>query len=234
MAATWWFRRRVEIAWRERLTHELHAAYFRDGFFFRQTTGPGAIADPGQRIVRDVNRLVEDLTRFCQSTVSGMLAAVWASARLVLLMGNRGWLYLAMIIAYCWLALKQRDWMTPALVRGMLNAKTSKLSGLYRDAHSVLAQHAESIISFGGVAAETRRIRERFQATMEQMRAWNRQMVKEAWAKGISRRIFENTFTQSLYQIPVLSALHPLKVPDTAPERVRMQANADLLAEMRL
>ena len=50
----------------------------------------------------------------------------------------------------------------------------------------------------------------------------------------ISRRIFENTFTQSLYQIPVLSALHPLKVPDTAPERVRMQANADLLAEMRL
>ena len=131
--------------------------------------------------MRDVNRLVEDLTRFCQSTVSGMLAAVWASARLVLLMGNRGWLYLAMIIAYCWLALKQRDWMTPALVRGMLNAKTSKLSGLYRDAHSVLAQHAESIISFGGVAAETRRIRERFQATMEQMRAWNRQMVREEW-----------------------------------------------------
>ena len=47
--------------------------------------------------------------------------------------------------------------------------------------HTHPAQHAESIISFGGVAAETRRIRERLEATMEQMRAWNRQMVKEEW-----------------------------------------------------
>jgi len=33
----WWVRTRIDLAWRKQLTEKLHAIYFQDAVFYRQT-----------------------------------------------------------------------------------------------------------------------------------------------------------------------------------------------------
>ena len=229
-AASFWFRRRVEICWQKKITDGLHTAYFHDNFFYRQTLRPEPIADPGQRIVRDVMMLTGQLTRFCQGTISCCLEASWAVARLCWLMPDRWW-YAPLIVAVQWLTILWRNWFANALKRGMLSAKASRASGVYRDAHSKLANNAESIISFGGVAAEARRIMAKLDETLQLSRKMNNAMLRDTVAMNVSRELIGMTMTYSLTHLPFIGANHPLKVADTASEELRMQANANMLGE---
>ena len=229
-AAGFWFRRRVEICWQKKITDGLHTAYFHDNFFYRQTLRPEPIADPGQRIVRDVMMLTGQLTRFCQGTISCCLEASWAVARLCWLMPDRWW-YAPLIVAVQWLTILWRNWFANALKRGMLSAKASRASGVYRDAHSKLANNAESIISFGGVAAEARRIMAKLDETLQLSRKMNNAMLRDTVAMNVSRELIGMTMTYSLTHLPFIGANHPLKVADTASEELRMQANANMLGE---
>ncbi len=227
-----WLLRRAEIAWQKELTTRLHAKWFGSMQFYQQTNSPTAIPDPAQRIVRDVRMLSGQLSSLCYGSVSSVLDTAFAVARLVYHMPGRSY-YVPLIAMYSWVMLLGRNYLTPALLRGMLMAKQSRISGAWRDAHSKLATHAEAIISFGGVGAEARRIAEKLDDSLRLSRRLTLIMVREDLVKGVTRSIFSQTFTQCLYQLPVLSAFHPMKVPATASQEVRMRANANLLGEMQ-
>ena len=230
-SAGWWFRRRVEIAWQKKITDGLHDSYFHDNFFYTQTLKLNAVADPGQRIVRDVMMLTGQLTRFCQSSLSCTLEASWAVVHLIWRMPDR-WYFAPLIIVVQWLTIKWRNWFASALKRGMRSAKASQARGAYLDAHSKLARGAEAIISLGGVKAEAQRIAGKLHETLQLSKKMNIDMFRDTVAMGVSKDIIGMTMTYALAHIPLLSASHPLKVTSQATEELRMQANANLLSEM--
>ena len=227
-----WLLRRADIAWEKELTTRLHAKWFGTMRFYHQANTANAIPDPAQRIVRDVKSVSRQLSSLCYRSVSSVLDAVFAVTRLVYHMPGRAY-YVPLIVVYSWVMLLGRNYLTPALLRGMLMAKQSRISGAWRDAHSKLATHAEAIISFGGVDAEARRIAEKLDESLSLSRRFTLIMVREDIVKDVTRRIISQTFMECLYQLPVLSALHPMKVPATASQAVRMRANANLLGEMQ-
>ena len=227
-----WLLRRADIAWEKELTTRLHAKWFGTMRFYHQANSANAIPDPAQRIVRDVKSVSHQLASLCYRSVSSVLDAVFAVTRLVYHMPGRAY-YVPLIVVYSWVMLLGRNYLTPALLRGMMMAKQSRISGAWRDAHSKLATHAEAIISFGGVGAEARRIAEKLDESLSLSRRFTLVMVREDIVKDVTRRIISQTFMECLYQLPVLSAFHPMKVPATASQAVRMRANANLLGEMQ-
>ena len=232
----WWMRTRVSIAWRRKLTERLHATYFGDEVYYRQTTCANAIADPPQRIVSDVSMLLSGhhgaLTSTVQSYITTTLGASHAMWRLWFNLPAQRWV-VPFIIVWSYSTMAFRNYFAPAMRNATIMAKSSRISGAYRDSHSRLSRYAESIISFGGVAAEKSRITARLQETLNN--AWENaaNMVREDLAMGLVGESFLGTMVEyALVHIPMISAFHPLKVSSSASEERRMQANADVLAEM--
>ena len=79
---SWWFRTRVEIAWSKRLTTEMHASYFQSQAYYRQQNLPNRIVDPGQRIVRDVQSMMMQMTPWLQMVISSIVNTVNSCVRL--------------------------------------------------------------------------------------------------------------------------------------------------------
>ena len=153
-AASWWFRTRINIQWRKHLVEKLHGAYFSDMVYYRQTTWDDSIPDPAQRIVSDVMMLLDNydsLSGMVQSYLSESLGAAHSVWRLWVHIPEQRWLSL-FVIAWSWGNLTFRNYFAPAMMRATLMAKSSRVSGMYRDAQSKLAQHAERIIAFVSAA----------------------------------------------------------------------------------
>lgn len=56
--------------------------------------------------------------------------------------------------------------------------------------------------------------------------------VRENFAMNLVGEVLSATMTYALVHMPVISAGHPLKVAADATEELRMEANANILAEM--
>ena len=65
-------------SWTSLPQKSLHTMYFNDDLFYRQTTWPDAISDPGQRITRDIEMLAMELRIFCTSLINESLQSVQA------------------------------------------------------------------------------------------------------------------------------------------------------------
>ena len=166
--------------------------------YYRQTTWGDSIPDPGQRITRDIGMLAFELRIFCTSLVNEILRAVQAVWRIYWLLPEQRWL-IPFIICWSWGNLAFRNFFSPALERGLLMAKQSRISGAFRDAHSRLAQHGEGVISFGGVAAEARRLNSRLDATLALSRRMSWLFIKERFTMSISGEIVSRTIIAGIW-----------------------------------
>lgn len=221
----------AQYAWREQLQGKLHDTYFADGTFYRQTTWANAIPDPGQRITRDIQMLVMELRIFCTSMVSDILMSSQACWRIYWEIPEQRYLIPLIFVWTCG-NLTFRNWFSPALERGMLTAKSSRLYGVFRDSHSKLSANAESIINFGGVGAEAQRLADRLDDTLNNSKRLTMLFLRERFTMSLSGEVVSQTITSCLIQLPVISPSHRLKVAASATEAARMQANADMLSEM--
>ena len=209
-AAAWWMRTRIGICWRERLTEKLHAVYFSDTIYYRQSSWADGVADPAQRIASDVSTLVgaaggggssyaaySGLTSLLQSYISTTVGATNAVWRLWFLMPDQRWL-VPFVFVWSYSNLYFRNWFAPAMMRATLMAKASRISGAYRDAQGRLSQHAEAIISFGGVAAERRRLLSKLEESLENSRQLTLVYLRENLAMNLVGEVFSATLTHVL------------------------------------
>ena len=194
-SATSWFRIKITYAWMEKLQGKLHATYFKDDIFYRQTTWPDAIADPGQRITRDIEMLAMELRIFCTSLVAEIMSSAQAMWRVWFLMPKQRYI-IAFVVAWSYANLAFRNWFAPALKRGIMMANASKVRGAFRDAHSKLASHAEAIISFNGVAAEARRLDGRLEDSLEISRQMTWEHIKEHFSMSLMGEVISQTITR--------------------------------------
>ena len=115
-SAKQYFRVRVAYAWRQQLQDKLHDTYFRDMNYYRQTTWDNSIADPGQRITRDIGMLAFQLRVFCTSSVNESLSTIQTAIRIWFALPNERWL-IPLIVAWSWLNLAIRNVIAPAIER---------------------------------------------------------------------------------------------------------------------
>jgi putative ATP-binding cassette transporter len=238
-SASWWMRTKIGIVWRQVLTEKLHRVYFEDTIYYRQTTWPDGVPDPAQRIASDVSTLVgtagnyEGLTSLLQSYISTTLGATNAVWRLYFLMPDQRWL-VPFVFAWSYGNLTFRNWFAPAMMRATLMAKGSRISGAYRDAQGRLSQHAEAIISFGGVPAEQRRLLSKLEESLENSRQLTMVYLRENLAMNLVGEVFSATMTHALVHFPMLSPSYAHKAAPGASEELRMEANANILGEIVL
>ena len=118
---TSWSRMRITYAWQAQLQDKLHATYFKESLFYRQTTWPDAIPDPGQRITRDISVLSFELRMFCTSSINDSLASVQSIFRVWTLMPDQRYM-VPFVICWTYANLAFRNYFSPALERGMVMA----------------------------------------------------------------------------------------------------------------
>lgn len=241
-AAAWWMRTRIGIAWRKRLTEKLHDVYFSNGMYYWQTE----IEDPAQRIASDVSTLVGTadnyvgtvdnnvgLTSLLQSYISTILGVSNAIWRLWFQIPGQRWL-VPFVFAWSYGNLAFRNWFVPAMMRATLMARSSSISGAYRDAQGRLSHHSEAIIALGGVAAEERRLFSKLEESLENSRQLALVYVRESLAMNLVGEVFSATMTHALVHFPMLSSSYSIKATANASEELRMQANANILGEIAL
>lgn len=233
MSTKTWFRMRVTYAWQKQLQDRLHATYFREGTFYTQTmrSGDKLIGDPGQRMTREVRELVMELRIFCTQLFNGSLDCAVAFYRIWTLLPQQRYI-IPIVVTWSFLNLRIRELASPALHRGMLMAKSSRVNGAFRDAHSKLAQHAESVISFGGIQAEAQRLTECLGESLDVSGALIWLRVKEMATMQMIGMVISQTLTSCMIHLPMITPAHHLKAPPGASEAARMQANAAILKEM--
>jgi putative ATP-binding cassette transporter len=197
------------------------------------------VNDPAQRIASDVSTLIgtagnyEGLTTLLQSYISTGLGASNAVWRLWFQIPDQRWL-VPFVFVWSYGNLTFRNWFAPAMMRATLMAQSSSISGAYRDAQGRLLQHAEAIISFGGVVAEQRRLFSKLEESLENSRRLILVYARENLAMNLVGEVFSATMTHALVHFPMLSPSYPTKAAAGASQELRMQANADILGEIVL
>ena len=93
------------------------------------------------------------------------------------------------------------------MMRATLMAKASRISGAYRDAQGRLSQHAEAIISFGGVAAERRRLLSKLEESLENSRQLTLVYLRENLAMNLVGEVFSATLTHVLVRRTIIPGI---------------------------
>lgn len=107
------------------------------------------MTDVDQRITRDVDRVCDDLAALVPTMVKPVVDVCWFTWQLYTLTGHRG-----LAIAYLYMAAGFGCLRAVTPDFGRLAAEELRLEGTFRNAHTRLRAHAESVAFFGGGARE--------------------------------------------------------------------------------
>ncbi|DBA67674.1 TPA: hypothetical protein ACH3X2_001266 [Trebouxia sp. C0005] len=153
----------LAMTWRRRLTTAAHARYFKGNTFYT-TSQLAGMQDVDQRLTRDVDRLCTDLAELIPTMVKPVVDITWFSWQLWRLTGRRGmaFLYLYSLLGFACLKLVTPDF-------GLLANTEYRLEGAFRNVHTRLRTHAESIAFFGGGPREGRTVAAYFDRLTEHL-----------------------------------------------------------------
>lgn len=184
----------LAVSWRTRLTGSALSKYL-SGKISYVVAELADMSDIDQRLTRDIDRLSNDLAALIPTLVKPIVDVGWFSLQLWKLCGLRGMivLYLYTIVGYG--ALKC---VTPDFA-GLLRHEYG-LEGAFRNAHSRLRAHAESIAFFGGGPREGRLVSESFDALTKHLHA----LINLRWAYGSADEFFAKQLPHSVTWILTL------------------------------
>ena len=140
----------ITVSFRERLTERVHREYLRDGAFYRAAVlRVGNLDNADQRIADDLHQFCHTASDLFARTFKPLLDVVYRTARMAENMGYGG---LAVLYGYFFASGALIKTLSPPFSEYI--ARTQRLEGDFRRAHSRLIAHAEEVAFLGG--AETR------------------------------------------------------------------------------
>ena len=140
----------ITVSFRERLTERVHREYLRDGAFYRAAVlRVGNLDNADQRIADDLHQFCHTASDLFARTFKPLLDVVLSTARMAENMGYGG---LAVLYGYFVLSGALIKTLSPPFSEYI--ARTQKLEGDFRRAHSRLIQHAEEVAFLDGSARE--------------------------------------------------------------------------------
>lgn len=178
----------LAMAWRDRLTRAAAAGYLTGRVSYTASQLAG-MQDVDQRLTRDIERLAEDLAALIPTLVKPVVDMAWFSWQLGRLTGPRG---MAILYVYTALGYGCLRAVTPDF--GGLLKRQYFLEGAFRNAHSRLRTHAESIAFFGGGTKEGALI----SAGYERLAAHLRSLIALRWSYGAADEFFAKQLPHSV------------------------------------
>ncbi|PKI61174.1 hypothetical protein CRG98_018405 [Punica granatum] len=155
----------LSLRFRKILTKLIHTHYFENMAYYKISHVDGRISNPEQRIASDVPRFCSELSELVQDDLTAVADGLLYTWRLCSYASPK---YVFWILAYVLGAGAMIRNFSPAF--GKLMSKEQQLEGEYRQLHSRLRTHAESIAFYGGETREASHIQQKFKSLVKHMR----------------------------------------------------------------
>ncbi|KAA8546824.1 hypothetical protein F0562_003251 [Nyssa sinensis] len=154
----------LSLRFRKILTKLIHAHYFQNMVYYKISHVDRRITNPEQRIASDVPRFCSELSDLVQEDLTAVADGMLYTWRLCSYASPK---YVFWILAYVLGAGSAMRNFSPAF--GKLMSKEQQLEGEYRQLHSRLRTHAESIALYGGETREASHIKQKFKMLVRHM-----------------------------------------------------------------
>ncbi|CAI0420305.1 unnamed protein product [Linum tenue] len=179
----------LSLCFRKILTKLIHTHYFENMAYYKLSHVDGRITNPEQRIASDVPKFCSELSELVQDDLTAVTDVVLYTWRLVSYASPK---YLVYILGYVLGAGALIKKFSPSF--GKLMAKEQQLGGEYRQLHSRLRTHAESIAFYGGERREEFHIQEKFRTLVKHMKVvhhehWWFGMIQDFLAKYLGATV---------------------------------------------
>ncbi|XP_078171386.1 peroxisomal ABC transporter 1 [Carex rostrata] len=158
------------------LTDHVHADYFENMVYYKMSHVDDRINNPEQRIASDIPRFCTELSEVIQDDLIAVTDGLIYTWRLCSYASPK---YVLWILAYVLGAGAAIRNFSPAF--GKLMSKEQQLEGEYRQLHSRLRTHAESVAFYGGEKREASHIKQRFRSLIQHMNV----VLHENWWFGM-------------------------------------------------
>ncbi|MBA0717514.1 hypothetical protein Golax_005324, partial [Gossypium laxum] len=155
----------LSLRFRKILTKLIHAHYFENMAYYKISHVDGRIRNPEQRIASDLPRFCSELSELVQDDLTAVTDGLLYTWRLCSYASPK---YILWILAYVLGAGAAIRNFSPAF--GKLMSKEQQLEGEYRQLHSRLRTHAESIAFYGGESREESHIQQKFKTLVKHMK----------------------------------------------------------------
>ncbi|KAK4430578.1 ABC transporter D family member 1 [Sesamum alatum] len=166
----------LSLRFRKILTKLTHAQYFQNMVYYKMSHVDGRISNPEQRIASDIPRFCSELSDLVQEDLIAVTDGLLYTWRLCSYASPK---YIFWILAYVLGAGATIRNFSPAF--GKLMSKEQQLEGEYRQLHSRLRTHAESIALYGGENREQFHIQKKFETLVRHMR----RVIHDHWWFGM-------------------------------------------------
>ncbi|XXG65186.1 hypothetical protein AAC387_Pa05g2954 [Persea americana] len=154
----------LSLRFRKILTELIHADYFENMAYYKISHVDGRITNPEQRIASDIPRFCTELSDLVQDDLTAITDGLLYTWRLCSYASPK---YVLWILAYVtWAGAMMRKF-SPAF--GKLMSHEQQLEGDYRQLHSRLRTHAESIAFYKGETREASHILQQFKTLVRHM-----------------------------------------------------------------
>uniref|UniRef100_A0A0R0JXC7 ABC transporter domain-containing protein n=1 Tax=Glycine max TaxID=3847 RepID=A0A0R0JXC7_SOYBN len=147
----------LSLHFRKILTKLIHSRYFENMVYYKISHVDGRITNPEQRIASDVPRFCSELSEIVQDDLTAVTDGLLYTWRLCSYASPK---YIFWILAYVLGAGATIRNFSPAF--GKLMSREQELEGEYRQLHSRLRTHSESIAFYGGERREEAHIQQKF------------------------------------------------------------------------
>ncbi|GAV87165.1 ABC_tran domain-containing protein/ABC_membrane_2 domain-containing protein [Cephalotus follicularis] len=155
----------LSLRFRKILTKLIHTHYFENMAYYKISHVDRRITNPEQRIASDVPRFCLELSELVQDDLAAVTDGLLYTWRLCSYASPK---YVFWILAYVLGAGTLIRKFSPSF--GTLMSKEQQLEGEYRQLHSRLRTHAESIAFYGGESREESHIQQKFNTLIRHMR----------------------------------------------------------------
>ncbi|ESW35638.1 hypothetical protein PHAVU_001G251800 [Phaseolus vulgaris] len=149
----------LSLHFRRILTKLIHSHYFENMVYYKISHVDGRITNPEQRIASDVPKFCSELSEIVQDDLTAVTDGLLYTWRLCSYASPK---YVFWILAYVLGAGAAIRNFSPSF--GKLMSKEQQLEGEYRQLHSRLRTHSESIAFYGGERKEEAHIQQKFKA----------------------------------------------------------------------
>ncbi|XP_021741036.1 ABC transporter D family member 1-like [Chenopodium quinoa] len=154
----------LSLRFRKILTKLIHTHYFENMAYYKISHVDGRVTNPEQRIASDVPKFCSELSDLVQEDLIAVTDGLLYTWRLCSYASPK---YIFWILAYVLGAGTMIRNFSPAF--GKLMSKEQQLEGEYRQLHSRLRTHSESIAFYGGEAREEFHILQKFKTLVKHM-----------------------------------------------------------------
>ncbi|KAF8404271.1 hypothetical protein HHK36_009153 [Tetracentron sinense] len=154
----------LSLRFRQILTKLIHSHYFQNMSYYKISHVDGRITNPEQRIASDIPRFCSELSDLVQEDLIAVTDGLLYTWRLCSYASPK---YVFWILAYVTGAGAMIRNFSPAF--GKLMSEEQQLEGEYRQLHSRLRTHAESVAFYGGETREESHIQQKFKSLVRHM-----------------------------------------------------------------